>query len=71
MKVDLPNGVTVWGKTGSMVSTGAAWTDGMFATRDLNRHIVYALNPKADAPGQAQRKRVVELVTAGFSDQPA
>ncbi|MET3985430.1 serine hydrolase domain-containing protein [Streptomyces sp. PvR034] len=65
MKVDLPGGATVWGKTGS---SGTAWTSGMFATRDLSRHLVYALNPRPEAPGALQRKRVVDLATAAFSN---
>lgn len=33
--------VTVWGKTGSR----PGYTDGVFASRDLSRHMVYAFTP--------------------------
>ncbi|MFJ9518133.1 serine hydrolase domain-containing protein [Kitasatospora sp. NPDC101801] len=35
------NGVTLWGKTGSR----PGWTSGAFATRDLQRRLVYSFNP--------------------------
>ncbi len=35
------NGVTLWGKTGSR----PGWTSGVFATRDLQRRLVYSFNP--------------------------
>ncbi|MFD8594376.1 serine hydrolase domain-containing protein [Kitasatospora sp. NPDC059646] len=35
------NGVTLWGKTGSR----PGWTSGVFATRDLQRRMVYSFNP--------------------------
>ncbi|WP_344639944.1 serine hydrolase domain-containing protein [Kitasatospora cystarginea] len=41
MRATLPDGVTVWGKTGSTFG----YTDGMFATRDLRRRLVYSFNP--------------------------
>lgn len=41
MRVALPDGVTVWGKTGSTFG----YTDGMFATRDLRRRLAYSFNP--------------------------
>ncbi|MFE7355593.1 serine hydrolase domain-containing protein [Streptomyces sp. NPDC057543] len=41
MRVTLPNGVTVWGKTG----TTFGYTNGMFTTRDLRRRLVYSFNP--------------------------
>ncbi|MGW5369089.1 serine hydrolase domain-containing protein [Streptomyces sp. NPDC004009] len=41
MRVVLPNGVTVWGKTGSTFG----YTNGMFATRDLRRRLGYSFNP--------------------------
>ncbi|OPG03693.1 hypothetical protein B1L11_39595 [Microbispora sp. GKU 823] len=41
MRVTLPDGVTVWGKTGSTFG----YTDGMFTTRDLRRRLVYSFNP--------------------------
>ncbi|MEV6211056.1 serine hydrolase domain-containing protein [Kitasatospora sp. NPDC051914] len=34
-------GVEIWGKTGSR----PGWTNGVFATRDLSRTVVYSLNP--------------------------
>ncbi|RFU41705.1 class A beta-lactamase-related serine hydrolase [Actinomadura logoneensis] len=47
MRVTLPNGVTVWGKTGSR----PGYTSGMFATRDLRRVAVYSLNPTGGKDG--------------------
>ncbi|MDN3060285.1 MULTISPECIES: serine hydrolase [unclassified Streptomyces] len=41
MRVTLPNGVTVWGKTG----TTFGYTNGMFTTRDLRRRLGYSFNP--------------------------
>ncbi len=41
MSATLPNGTVVWGKTGSRPGC----TSGMFATRDLSRHLVYSMNP--------------------------
>ncbi|MFE3151847.1 MULTISPECIES: serine hydrolase domain-containing protein [unclassified Streptomyces] len=41
MRATLPNGATVWGKTGSTFG----YTDGMFTTRDLRRRVVYSFNP--------------------------
>ncbi|MFJ9773277.1 serine hydrolase domain-containing protein [Kitasatospora sp. NPDC101157] len=41
LRATLPDGVTVWGKTGSTFG----YTDGMFATRDLRRRLVYSFNP--------------------------
>ena len=39
------DGVTVWGKTGSR----PGYTDGVFATRDLQRVLVYAFTPTSEA----------------------
>ncbi|GGV03514.1 peptidase [Kitasatospora herbaricolor] len=41
MSVTLPDGTVVWGKTGSR----PGYTGGLFATRDLSRHVVYSFNP--------------------------
>ncbi|WBP87105.1 serine hydrolase domain-containing protein [Kitasatospora cathayae] len=41
LRATLPDGVTVWGKTGSTFG----YTDGMFATRDLRRRLAYSFNP--------------------------
>ncbi|MFD7981877.1 serine hydrolase domain-containing protein [Kitasatospora indigofera] len=41
MSVTLPDGTLVWGKTGSR----PGYTSGLFATRDLSRHVVYSFNP--------------------------
>jgi D-alanyl-D-alanine carboxypeptidase len=46
-KTALPNGVTVWGKTGSR----PGYTSGMFATPDLRRTIVYSLNATGNKDG--------------------
>lgn len=47
MKTALPNGVTVWGKTGSR----PGYTSGVFATRDLRRVLTYSLNPTGNKDG--------------------
>ncbi|MFK0236501.1 hypothetical protein [Streptomyces vinaceus] len=67
MRVDLPDGPTVRGKTGS----SGAWTGGAFATGDLKRHVVYTVRPVPGTSGQAQRARVLELATAAFADRGA
>ncbi|GAA4634057.1 serine hydrolase domain-containing protein [Actinoallomurus vinaceus] len=46
-KVTMPNGVTIWGKTGSR----PGYTSGMFATRDLRRTVVYSLTPTGNKDG--------------------
>ncbi|GHF46052.1 peptidase [Streptomyces mashuensis] len=60
MRVTLENGVTVWGKTGSL----PGWTNGAFATRDLKRRVVYSLNPTGTA---SERPYVMGVVNAAFA----
>jgi D-alanyl-D-alanine carboxypeptidase len=57
----LPNGVTVWGKTGSV----PGYTSGVFATRDLRRVLVYSLNPTGNANG-SETPYVVRVAAATF-----
>ncbi|MFI9721242.1 serine hydrolase domain-containing protein [Streptomyces sp. NPDC052396] len=61
MRITLPNGVTVWGKTGSTFG----YTDGMFATRDLQRRLVYSFNPISAGGNDAAL--VNKTVSAAFS----
>ncbi|MFD0272699.1 serine hydrolase domain-containing protein [Kitasatospora sp. NPDC127111] len=60
MRATLPNGVVVWGKTGSR----PGFTSGVFATRDLSRKVVYSLNP-TDVSGR-EFPKVWEIVTTSF-----
>ena len=57
----LPNGVTVWGKTGSV----PGYTSGMFATRDLREVLVYAINPTGNANG-SETPYVSKIAAATF-----
>ncbi|MDT0448993.1 serine hydrolase domain-containing protein [Streptomyces hesseae] len=59
MRVTLDNGVTVWGKTGSL----PGWTNGVFATRDLKRRVAYSLNPTGTA---SERPYVMGVVNSAF-----
>ncbi len=52
------NGVTLWGKTGSR----PGWTSGVFATRDLQRRMVYSFNPTS--PQGADMRYVLRLANA-------
>ncbi|MFI9064191.1 serine hydrolase domain-containing protein [Streptomyces sp. NPDC053429] len=61
MSVSLPNGVTVWGKTGSTFG----YTDGMFTTRDLRRRLVYSFNPITG--GANDFALVTRLISAAFN----
>lgn len=56
-----PDGVTVWGKTGSV----PGYTSGVFATRDLRRLLVYSINPTGDADG-SETPYVVRIAAATF-----
>jgi D-alanyl-D-alanine carboxypeptidase len=51
-----------WGKTGSR----PGYTDGVFATRDLSRKVVYALNPTGNKDG-SEGPMVMRIVTAAFA----
>ncbi|MGW2954798.1 serine hydrolase domain-containing protein [Streptomyces eurythermus] len=61
MRVTLPNSVTVWGKTG----TTFGYTDGMFATRDLRRRLVYSFNPTTG--GGNDLTLVTRILSAAFA----
>lgn len=61
MRVTLPGGVTVWGKTGSTFG----YTDGMFATCDLRRHLVYSFNPTTGGGGN-DLALVNQIISAAF-----
>ncbi|MFJ5552165.1 serine hydrolase domain-containing protein [Streptomyces sp. NPDC093225] len=61
MRIEL-NGTEVWGKTGS----SGGWTSGVFASAGQHRRTAYALRPDSRATPEAQRARVVEVVTAGL-----
>lgn len=57
----LPNGVTVWGKSGGV----PGYTNAVFATRDLRRILVYSLNPTGDRDG-SEAPYVGALAAATF-----
>ncbi|MFF9606169.1 serine hydrolase domain-containing protein [Streptomyces sp. NPDC014684] len=61
MRVTLPNGVTVWGKTG----TTFGYTNGMFTTRDLRRRLVYSFNPTTG--GGNDLALVTRILSAAFA----
>ncbi|MEV5506183.1 serine hydrolase domain-containing protein [Streptomyces orinoci] len=61
MRITMPNGLTVWGKTGSTFG----YTDGMFATRDLRRRLIYSFNPISGGGNDAAL--VNKTVSAAFS----
>lgn len=63
MRLTLPNGTTVWGKTGSR----PGWDNGLFATRDLTRRLVYSLNPTGTGTRDQYTDYAVKLATAAFS----
>ena len=52
----------VWGKTGSR----PGYTDGVFATRDLSRRAVYALNPTGNKDG-SEMTMVMRIAMAVFA----
>jgi D-alanyl-D-alanine carboxypeptidase len=51
----------VWGKTGSV----PGYTNGVFATRDLRRVLVYSMNPMGNADG-SETPYVVKIAAATF-----
>ncbi|MFE7599745.1 serine hydrolase domain-containing protein [Streptomyces sp. NPDC057494] len=57
------NGVTVWGKTGSR----PGWENGMFATRDLQRRLVYSFNPNGTGSGKAYGDYITNVAGAAFT----
>ncbi|WP_078656747.1 serine hydrolase domain-containing protein [Kitasatospora aureofaciens] len=62
LRATLPNGVTVWGKTGSTFG----YTDGMFTTRDLRRRLTYSFNPTTG--GGNDLALVNRILSATFTD---
>ncbi|GGS78944.1 serine hydrolase [Streptomyces tanashiensis] len=56
------NGVTVWGKTGSR----PGWENGMFATRDLERRLVYSFNPNGTGDGKQYGDYITDVAAAAF-----
>jgi D-alanyl-D-alanine carboxypeptidase len=66
MRSTLPNGLTGWGKTGSV----PGYTSGLFATRDLSRVLVYSLNPTGDRDG-SETPYITKIVMATFDPGPA
>ena len=61
MRSTLPNGLTGWGKTGSV----PGYTSGLFATRDLSRVLVYSLTPTGDRDG-SETPYITKIVMATF-----
>jgi D-alanyl-D-alanine carboxypeptidase len=61
MKSTMPNGLTGWGKTGSR----PGYTNGLFATRDLSRVLVYSMNPTGNKDG-AEMPYVIKIASAAF-----
>lgn len=61
MRTRLPNGVTVWGKTGSR----PGYTSGVFATRDRRRVLVYSLNPTGNKDA-SEFPYVLKIAAAAF-----
>ncbi|MFD8205037.1 serine hydrolase domain-containing protein [Streptomyces sp. NPDC059695] len=57
------NGVTVWGKTGSR----PGWGNGMFATRDLQRRLVYSFNPNGTGSGKDHGDCITNVADAAFA----
>jgi D-alanyl-D-alanine carboxypeptidase len=55
------NGVTVWGKTGSRYG----YSSGVFATLDLQRKLVYSVNPTVKSPdGQPALVQQIAIAAA-------
>ena len=62
------DGVTVWGKTGLR----PGYTDGVFATRDLSRVLVYAFTPTSDSdPYTAFIQGIAQAALAGTNPSAA
>ncbi|MGW6919181.1 serine hydrolase domain-containing protein [Kitasatospora sp. NPDC054939] len=60
MRTTLPNGTVLWGKTGSR----PGYTNGVFATRDLGRTVVYSFNPTGI--GGADLDTIWRVVTTAY-----
>jgi D-alanyl-D-alanine carboxypeptidase len=61
VRTALPNGVTVWGKTGSV----PGYISGLFATRDLRRILVYSIDPTTNRDG-LETPYVLKIAAATF-----
>ncbi|GII79509.1 peptidase [Sphaerisporangium rufum] len=61
-RMELPNGVVVYGKTGARYGYAA----GVGATRDLSRTLVYSVN-STDAKASGQNERTLRIALAAFS----
>ncbi|GAB3960415.1 serine hydrolase domain-containing protein [Actinoallomurus acanthiterrae] len=61
-RTTLPNGVTVWGKTGAR----PGYTSGVFATRDLRRVLVYSLNATGNKDG-SESPYITKIAAATFA----
>lgn len=60
----LPNGITVWGKSGST----PGYTSAVFATRDLRRVLTYSINPTGNADG-SETLYIEKIAAAVFDPQ--
>ncbi|UUZ90087.1 beta-lactamase family protein [Paenibacillus sp. P25] len=58
-------GLTLWGKTGAR----PGYANGMFATRDLERRVVYSVN-STDAKGSDQNQLGLQIGMAAFGLKP-
>lgn len=59
------NGITFWGKTGAR----PGYANGMFATRDLERRVVYSVN-STDAKGAGENKLGMRIAMSAFGVLP-
>ncbi|AFH65175.1 serine hydrolase domain-containing protein [Paenibacillus caseinilyticus] len=59
------NGITFWGKTGAR----PGYANGMFATRDLERRVVYSVN-STDAKGAGENKLGLRIAMSAFGVLP-
>ncbi|WP_372408958.1 serine hydrolase domain-containing protein [Streptomyces luteireticuli] len=62
MPAVLPNGVEVWGKTGSE----PGYVNGLFATKDRSRRLVYSLN-YTNRPGKPEKPYILGIAKAAFT----
>ncbi|MCZ8519211.1 MULTISPECIES: serine hydrolase domain-containing protein [Paenibacillus] len=58
-------GIAFWGKTGAR----PGYANGMFATRDLERRVVYSVN-STDAKGAGENKLGLRIAMSAFGAQP-
>ena len=62
----LPNGVTVWGRTGET----PGYATGVLATRDLTRTLVFALTPVEPANGNQVLATEITIAQAAYDPPP-